>query len=113
MPVSAPKKCVHVGCSALVKSGSRCPLHQKEKWKKKVTATKRITGRRLQQLREQLFKRNPLCAICKIRAATIRDHIKSLFDGGEDIESNTQGLCSFCDDIKSKSESSRARGGAG
>lgn len=113
MPVSAPKKCVHVGCSALVKSGSRCPLHQKVTWKKKTTATKRITGRRLQELRERLFKRNPLCAMCGIRPATIRDHIIPLFEGGEDVESNTQGLCDLCDEIKSKAESIRSRGGAG
>lgn len=111
MPRSAPKKCAVFGCQSLVMSGSRCDLHKKEKWAKKPDATKRITGRRLQELRRQLFKRNPLCAICKLRPATIRDHIVPLFDGGEDIESNTQGICGECDEVKSKAERLRARVG--
>lgn len=113
MPRSAPKKCAVVGCSALVHNGSRCEAHQKEKWFKKPDAVKRITGRRLQELRHQLFKKSPLCAICNLRAAAIRDHIIPLFEGGEDVESNTQGICHECDDVKSKAERLRARVGAG
>lgn len=113
MPVSAPRKCLQIGCNSLVRDGSRCELHQKEKWIKKVDATKRITGRKLQRLREKLFKSNPICAMCCLRPARIRDHIIPLFDGGLDIESNTQGLCFDCDEVKSKSESARSRVGVG
>lgn len=60
----------------------------------------RIRGRRLQQIRRDHFRRHPLCVECEkrglIRAATELDHVVPLFKGGEDIESNRQGLCGDC-----------------
>ena len=71
----------------------------------------RITGRRLQRLRAQLFARQPWCALCPKRGthhlATIRDHIVPLGEGGLDIESNAQGLCQACSDLKTREESAR------
>lgn len=79
-----------------------------------MTATKRITGRKLQALRAELFKRSPLCVHCAehdvVTPATQRDHIIPLAEGGEDSEENTQGLCDECHDVKSKRESARGRG---
>lgn len=114
MPTSAPKPCTKAGCGVLVKDGSgRCPKHPKPVWQAKPTATKRITGRKLQALREQLFKSNPLCVLCeqggRVSRATQRDHIVSLAEGGLDIESNTQGLCDECHDAKSLTERLRAQ----
>jgi 5-methylcytosine-specific restriction protein A len=74
----------------------------------------RIRGRRLQLLRKRLFDKNPLCVVCqqqgKVRVATIRDHIIPLAEGGQDIESNTQGLCVQCSDTKTRAESLRGVG---
>lgn len=79
---------------------------------KKPTAAKRITGRKLQQLRKELFDREPLCRPCKERGlvvlATMRDHIVPLEEGGCDVEANVQPICEPCHDEKSKAE--RARG---
>lgn len=106
----------------MVRDGSgRCAKHPKKAWVKPVTAAKRITGRKLQRLRSELFGRDPLCAECRragvVTLATQRDHIVSLEEGGKDIESNTQGLCRECHDAKSKAErergQQRARGGGG
>jgi 5-methylcytosine-specific restriction protein A len=63
-------------------------------------------------MREALFRRNPLCVLCAqagfTRLATQRDHIKPLFEGGEDADENTQGLCDECHDGKSLQERIRA-----
>lgn len=113
MPSAAPRPCTHPGCGVLVRDGTgRCPKHQKQSWSKKPTAAKRITGRRLQQLRQQLFEREPLCRPCYrqgvVKLATMRDHIVPLEEGGKDVEENVQPICDDCHDAKSKAE--RARG---
>lgn len=117
MPMSAPKPCTAPGCGVLVRDGiSRCAKHQREAWAKKPTATKRITGRKLQALRHELFRRQPLCVMCSANGlvvlATQRDHIKPLAEGGEDNDENTQALCEPCHDGKSLSEAIRGQGRA-
>lgn len=73
-----------------------------------------LTGRALQRRREALFAREPLCRKCKergrVRAATQRDHIVPLFEGGPEDESNEQPLCDECHAEKTQQESKRARG---
>lgn len=114
MPIAAPKPCSYPGCGVLVRDGSsRCGKHPREVWAKKPTATKRITGRRLQAMRAGLFSRNPLCVECerlgRVTLATQRDHITPLAEGGSDDESNVQGLCYTCHENKSLAESLRGR----
>ncbi|MFA7487962.1 MAG: HNH endonuclease signature motif containing protein [Lysobacteraceae bacterium] len=120
MPSAAPKPCTHPGCGVLVRDGSgRCEKHQREAWTKKPDAPRRVTGRRLQAERADLFRRQPLCVLCQargiVRLATERDHIVPLSEGGEDVASNTQGLCADCHEGKSLAErlraQARARGG--
>lgn len=113
MPISPARPCSHPGCKALVRDGSgRCEAHPRKAWAKRPDAAKRITGRRLQALRAELFERDPLCAECRrrgdIKLATQRDHILSLEEGGTDSENNTQGLCDECHEGKSLQE--RLRG---
>lgn len=61
---------------------------------------KRITGRRLQEIRQRHFRLKPLCVRCelagRVRAATQLDHIVALVNGGEDTDRNRQGLCYPC-----------------
>ncbi len=114
MPFAAPKPCGHAGCGVLVRGGgSRCERHAHEAWVKRPEVTKRVTGRKLQRLRDQLFAADPLCVECRaagrVKLATVRDHIKPLAEGGLDELSNTQGLCSACHDFKSAAESARGR----
>ncbi|MFZ3000306.1 MAG: HNH endonuclease signature motif containing protein [Undibacterium umbellatum] len=116
MPKAAPKKCTFVGCSKLVSDASgRCVDHQRPAWAKRVDATKRITGRRLQKMRLDLFAREPLCAECKrhgrINEATQRDHVIPLEEGGPDDSTNEQGLCDDCHEAKSLIEAKRGRYG--
>ncbi|WP_229416883.1 HNH endonuclease [Massilia eburnea] len=64
-------------------------------------------------MRAALFQRSPLCAECKrqgrVTAATQRDHIIPLAEGGADDETNEQALCDLCHDAKSATESKRGR----
>ena len=113
MPSAAPRPCTHPGCGVLVRDGTgRCPKHPKPAWAKKPTAAKRITGRKLQQLRKELFDREPLCRPCyqagRVTVATMRDHIVALEEGGEDVESNVQPICAACHEVMCEAE--RARG---
>ena len=99
----------------LVRDGSsRCAKHPRDAWAKKPTATKRVTGRKLQAMRAELFTRNPLCVECerqgRVTLATQRDHIVSLEEGGKDDDTNVQGLCHACHDVKSLAERLRGRG---
>lgn len=92
---------------------SRCDKHPREQWAKRPEATKRITGRKLQRMRADLFQREPLCAECKrngrVSLATQRDHIKPLAEGGADDSTNEQGLCHACHEGKSLAESLRGQ----
>lgn len=114
MTARAPKPCSKPGCNALVYDGSaRCDKHKPPKWTKRADSPKRITGRKLQRMRDELFKAQPLCVEClkhgRLTPATERDHIMPLFEGGTDTDDNVQALCHDCHEIKSKAERIRAR----
>lgn len=114
MPTTSPRPCSHAGCGVLVRDGSgRCPRHPREQWAKRPEITKRITGRKLQKLRAELFARDPRCAECRkqgrLSLATQRDHIAPLAEGGADDDSNVQGLCDDCHREKSLAEALRGR----
>lgn len=114
MPFASKKPCAQIGCGELLDRSRRyCTKHERPIWQK-AKPVKRITGRQLQALRAELFGRDPLCVDCRAsgrtRAATQRDHIIPLAEGGLDDESNTQGLCDDCHDAKSRREATRGRG---
>lgn len=115
MPIAAPKPCVV--CRVLVTDGSaRCPAHKPAPWVKRADAPKRITGRRLQRMRRDLFARQPLCEECarhgRVTLATERDHRIALAEGGIDAAGeNEQALCAACNREKGLAEALRARGG--
>lgn len=114
VPSSPPKPCTV--CGTLVRDGgSRCEQHRQSWVKNKPT--KRVTGRRLQAMREALFMRDPLCAECtrlgRVSLATQRDHIVPLAEGGADDHTNEQGLCDDCHREKSLSEALTGRRRAG
>ena len=119
MATSSPKPCRHAGCPALVYDGSGwCDRHRPAAWsEKRGGSTKRITGRKLQRMRAELFASEPLCVEClrqgRVRLATQRDHIRPLFEGGTEAPSNVQGLCDDCHDAKSLAERQRAQGRGG
>lgn len=76
----------------------------------------RIRGRKGQALLAQRLADHPLCAHCKalgiVKATAEIDHIVPLSAGGEDVDSNVQGLCVLHHAIKSATESMSAGGAA-
>jgi len=69
---------------------------------------RRIRGRKLQTIRERLFAEHPLCVHCesagRVRIATEVDHVVPLHCGGEDADSNRQGLCAECHAAKTRED---------
>lgn len=87
-----------------------CPEHAARGWDR-IEQPARIRGRRLQALRARLFAEHPLCVLCaaqgRTTAATIRDHVIPLAEGGTDDERNVQALCTPCSDAKTAGEAAR------
>lgn len=101
MPNAPPRPCAR--CGAL-----QCTTHKRPAWSTRpVYPTKRRSGRWLQARRQTLT----LCATClqagRVEAATIRDHIIPLAEGGLDVDENTQGLCDACHARKTATEAQR------
>lgn len=76
-----------------------------------MTTTKRITGRRHGVIRDRVLSANPLCVMCqaegRTRLATEVDHIIALTNGGDEDphdDSNRQGLCAPCHEIKTNAD---------
>lgn len=84
-----------------------------------TTRTQRVTGGRLQTIRERIFSRDHgmcQCTECKatgrIRIAEEVDHIVPLWAGGHDVDANRQAINGECHKVKSAAEAAlRARGG--
>ena len=94
MPSKPRRPCTHPGCRALTTDG-RCDKHPRKAWGGEGQDPDRlIRGRTLQRERERLFAEQPLCVLCeragRVSAATIRDHVVPLAEGGEDTQENTQ-----------------------
>lgn len=68
----------------------------------------RIRGRKLQRIRAEHFSANPLCVMCaaqgRVSTATELDHIIALTNGGTNDDSNYQGLCYACHEIKTNAD---------
>jgi len=93
MPMAPPRACATCGRPG-------CLEHRRQR-------TLRTRGRRLQQLRYQLARTQPFCVRCQVEVATIRDHIVPLWEGGPDVEANTQALCVECHNAKTADEAKR------
>jgi 5-methylcytosine-specific restriction enzyme A len=74
-----------------------------------MSTNPRIRGDRLQAIRRLHFMQCPLCVMCeregRVTLAEELDHILALSNGGEDVQSNRQGLCKTCHAIKSAADS--------
>jgi len=112
MPTKPNKQCNYPGCPNLTRE-SYCDKHKSLHVWAKLKDTPRLRGRKLQRERNRLFDLNPLCVEClkigRTTAATQRDHIVPLAEGGLDTPENTQGLCDECHNKKTQEESKRGK----
>lgn len=115
MPDAPPKPCNK--CRVLVYDGTeRCDKHKIKPWSnKKETKHKRLVGRKLQHIRQQVFREQPFCngfycAGSKVKTMVeVLDHIVALSQGGTNDRENLQGLCKRCHDKKTAQESMAGR----
>ena len=111
MAVAALRPCRRIGCRTVTRDGY-CPAHAAKPWTQPAPPP-RMRGRKLQQARAALFATEPLCRLCRAdgraRAATIRDHVVPLAEGGEDSQANVQPICDACHEAKTARESRRGR----
>lgn len=111
--------CTHVGCSALVRGGSRCSEHAHNRTAKRYGAKEirpsfRERGYNSQwtELSASYRKRHPLCVMCllagRVKPADCVDHIIPMrcCPGLLLREENLQSLCSRCNTLKSKTDPS-------
>jgi len=108
MAVAPRRPCSQPSCSQL----QPCTRHPVVAWRPRYGAPVcRVRGRKLQQLRLQLFRRQPWCVLCleqgNYTQPTIRDHIVPLAEGGRDDASNEQALCDACNQRKAQAEAAR------
>lgn len=73
----------------------------------KPAPSRRMTGRKLQDRRLNMWLANPHCAMCGRHTAFPGgfelDHKVALSEGGEDTEANCQVLCVYLDPFGNKS----------
>jgi 5-methylcytosine-specific restriction enzyme A len=98
-PLAPPRVCATCGRPG-------CTQHRRQPWHH-AHPVPRIRGRKLQQLKHQLSREQPMCVRCGVQDGRIRDHIIPLCEGGLDVAANTQALCPSCHDAKTKAESRR------
>ena len=107
------KYCSVPACRTLVHTG-RCATHARPAWRDDTgSGPPRVRGRELQRRRASLFTRSPLCVLClakqRLSAATIRDHVVPLAEGGTDEETNVQAICVDCHTEKTQREALRGK----
>lgn len=109
---SPPKACGHVGCPNRAPSGKTyCELHASEEsssraWgRTRTSASARGYGHEWRRVRALVLARDIVCQVCRIRPATICDHIVNKARGGSDDPSNLQGICDGCHKAKTSVES--------
>lgn len=111
----APKKCAVMTCQVRVVGVTYCTEHT-PKW---VGRTASSRAPRSAAQRARILARDPVCR-CKgcakcssagcSRPSTIDDHILNKARGGSDDDSNRQGLCRLCSDVKTQLEARIGRG---
>lgn len=120
MPTKPPHGCAVDGCPELVRDGSYCATHARERTRahdeNRPTSTKRGYGARWQKLRLMFLRSNPICAdpfgvhVGQLVAATEVDHITPKSQGGADAWTNLQPLCKSCHSRKTLGEQRTQRG---
>src|ERR1017187_2809577 len=92
--------CHYAGCKQL-STESYCPehktLHDTER-KSLIQGgySGKAYGYEWAKTSKRIRKREPVCRVCKVRAATAVDHIRPKAQGGTDNEINLQPICDGC-----------------
>lgn len=98
------RPCLHPGCPAISRSGSRCTAHQRQADqqhnRQRGSSTARGYGSQWQRLRLAILDRDAwTCGYCGAYATTV-DHRIPKARGGTDDESNLMAACLRCNSGK-------------
>jgi 5-methylcytosine-specific restriction protein A len=111
MPLLPLRPCSYSGCRNLSRE-CYCPDHKAIHEQEKKDSIKggysgKPYGHAWDVLSRRIRHDEPVCRMCKIRAATCTDHIVPKSQCGKDNEENLQPLCNGCH--KTKTDSERVR----
>lgn len=105
-PMRPSPPCRWPGCPETQAPGGQgyCREHQRAAWRQdnreRGTARERGYTKQYEKTREWVFKRQPLCIVCKaegrLTVATVTHHIKPLAEGGTNRADNLLPLCEGC-----------------
>ena len=121
VPIAASKPCRHPACGKLVRDGSGyCQAHQADRKigtfadPRRGSRHERGYGSQWDRDRKRVLDRDAgLCQPClsngQVTMATQVDHIVPKCEGGSDADTNLQAICRTCHQIKTASESTRAK----
>lgn len=106
MPNLPYKQCGWPGCRKLSRNNyceDHLELHNKEVFDNSWSGRgHKNLGYKWDVLSRRIRRNEPVCRMCKIRAATEVDHITPRSKGGTDDESNLQPLCHSCHEEKTR-----------
>ena len=113
MPRLSPKQCPTPGCTRVIEGTARCcssceakrpkpfeRLHARDR--DRPNAAARGYDYEWQQRRERILSRDKWCRSCKRKRSAHVDHIVAKKHGGSDDDSNLQGLCRSCHNLKTR-----------
>lgn len=112
MPRRSKRPCAQPGCIALIDQGRYCETHRTSLLDERPSSSERGYGATWQRLRLIILRRDPICqdpfgihaTLHEVAPSTDVDHIVAKRDGGQDEESNLQGLCHSCHSHKTKQQ---------
>lgn len=107
MPRARPSPCAEPGCPRLVRDGSRCDEHHRERqreehYHRKAKGTKGdfYSSRRWRAVRKRYARKHPLCEPCEAAGRTVAvqvvHHVVPRSEGGADFDFDN--LASYCHD---------------
>jgi len=114
-PMLPPHPCSWPLCPALLPRGvSRCEAHRQPRWDGRPNAGERGYGQAWRVRRERVLKRDGgLCVPCRqdgrLVPATMVDHIRPKYLGGDDDDANLRAICRRCHDTKTGQEGQAAQ----
>lgn len=104
MPSAPPRACATCG-------KPNCTAHKRQPWQHARPVRRVLLGVPLQRARLDLYvAAHGCCAACHRLIpfeSMIRDHVRPLAEGGQDVVDNTQALCETCHDQKTQQEAAR------
>jgi 5-methylcytosine-specific restriction protein A len=106
MAQRAARPCRQPGCPALIRTGARCPDHQRPedllREQRRGTSVQRGYSYRWQQVSAYVIRRDDgRCHYCGAEATTA-DHVIPKYRGGTDEPSNLVAACRPCNSAKGK-----------